>query len=242
MTKNDLKRDYTEFYKKSNPVHVYPPEWVVRTFLGRYPELELDKSKYAGSKILDIGFGDGRCFPLFHNNGFNIYGVEITDDIINLCEQRMQRLGIKVDLRKGTNSDIPFEDDFFDYMLASSSCYYVDHGTTFSDNLEEYNRVLKPGGIFIAALAEPNSFIFKGAIEKENGHYEIVNDPYGVRNGFTLKKFKSEDEIRSEFGKYFDSFSFGLCRDNFYGSQVNLYLLVCKKKNQTAFNGFDGSR
>lgn len=230
MTKNNLKNDYTEFYKRSNPVHVYPPEWVVRTFLGRYPELTLDKSKYAGSKVLDIGFGDGRCFTLLHNNGFHIYGVEITEEIITLCKQRMQREGINVNFKKGTNSEIPFEDDFFDYLLASSSCYYVDQGTTFSDNLREYNRVLKPGGIFIAALPTPNSFIFHGAIEKENGHCEIVNDPYGVRNGFTLKKFNSEDEIRSEFGKYFDNFSFGLCQDNFYGSQVDLFLLVCRKK------------
>jgi SAM-dependent methyltransferase len=230
MAKNDLKKDYTDFYKKSNPTYVYPPEWVVRTFLGKYPELELDKSKYAGSKILDIGFGDGRCFPLLHNNGFDIYGIEITEDIIQLCEQRMKKMGIKVCLKKGTNSEIPFADNFFDYILSSSSCYYVDNGTTFSDNLKEYTRVLKPGGIFVAALAAPNSFIFKDAIEKENGHCEIVNDTYGVRNGFTLKRFKSEDEIRSEFGKYFDAFSFGLCKDDFYGSQVELFLLVCMKK------------
>jgi SAM-dependent methyltransferase len=228
MTKKNLKKEYTAFYQRTNPTYVYPPEWAVRTFLGNYPKLSLDKSRYAGSKILDIGFGDGRCFPLLHNNGFKIYGIEITDEIINLCEQRMLRLGIKVVLKKGTNSAIPFEDNFFDYILASSSCYYVDSGTTFSDHLREYNRVLKPGGIFVASLAAPDSFIFKDSIERD-GLCEIVNDPYGVRNGCMLRRFRSEDEIRSVFGKYFDSFSFGLCKDDFYGSQVDLFLLVCKR-------------
>jgi hypothetical protein len=85
--KKNLKESYSTFYKEKNPKFVYPPEWVVRTFLGNYPKLSLDKSKYAGSKILDIGFGDGRCFPLLHNNGFLCYDVEITDDIINLCQE-----------------------------------------------------------------------------------------------------------------------------------------------------------
>ena len=234
MKKSDVKKDYTEFFKKSNPMYVYPSEWVVRTFLGSHPELSLDKSMYAGSRILDLGFGDGRSLPLLYNNGFNVYGIDITQEILNLCEQRMKRLGVEVNLRVGTNSNIPFEDGFFDYILSSSSCYYVDQGTTFLDHLKEYNRVLKPGGIFVASLAEPNSYIFKNAIESEDGLCEIVNDTSGVRNGFTLKRFKSQDEIRSEFGKYFDSFSFGLCRDNFYGIQVDLYLMVCKKKIRPA--------
>jgi SAM-dependent methyltransferase len=180
--------------------------------------------------MLDVGFGDGRNWPLFHNVGFDIYGVEITEEIVSLGLERAQALGIPVALKIGTNSALPFGDDFFDYALASSSCYYVDKGTTFSDNLGEYRRVLKPGGVLLATLPEAGSSIFDGCAELGDGHVEIRNDPWGLRDGYIFRRFNSEEELVSAFSPYFDSLSVGLCRDNYYGVQINLFLLVCRKK------------
>ena len=225
-----VKETYTDFHVSRNPAHVYPSEWIIRTLLGKYPGLSLDKSKYAGARILDIGFGDGRNWPLLNNASFDIHGVEITEKIIALGQERARNLGIPVTLRLGTNTSIPFADDFFDYILASYSCHYVDAGTSFLDNLREYRRVLKPGGSFIATLPESNSSIFSGCIDLGDGHVEIRNDPWGLRNGYTFKWFQSEEEIREVFSPYFDSFSIGLCCDNYYGYQNNHFLLVCRKR------------
>lgn len=226
----DVKQSYTNFHESHNPIHVYPTEWVIRTLLGNYPNMSLDKRKYRGARILDLGFGDGRNWPLLHNVGFDIYGVEVTEKIVSLGQERGQTLGIPVNIKCGRNSAIPFEDSFFEYILACHSCYYIDAGTTFLDNLKEFRRVLKPAGTFIASLPEPNGDIFQGSIERDNGHVEIRKDPWGIRNGYIFKWFRSEEDIRATFSPFFDNFSIGLCCENYYGVQINYWLIVCQKK------------
>lgn len=226
----NVKGSYSAFHGRRNPQHVYPSEWVVRTLLGTYPQMSLDKSKYRGGKILDIGFGDGRNWPLLHNAAFDIYGVEITEDIIALGQERAESLGVPVTLKMGANAALPFENAFFDYILACNSCYYVDAGTTFEDTLEEYQRVLKPGGILIASLPEASGSICEGAVERGDGLVEIRNDPWGLRNGYLFRWFRSAEEVREVFSPHFDSFSIGLCRDDYYGVLISAFLLVCRKR------------
>ena len=231
---DNVRDSYSAFHEGRNAPNVYPTEWVIRTFLGNYPNLSLDKSKYVGTKILDLGFGDGRNWPLLRDQGFNIHGIEITDKIISLGYQRAQDLGVSVTLQVGKNSAIPFKDDFFDYLLACHSCYYVDKGTTFQDNLSEFVRVLKPGARFLASLPEPNSYIFTDCVEKNDELVEIRNDPWGLRNGYLFRWFRSEQDIHNTFSPFFDNLSIGLCCDNYYGIQNNVWLLVCQKKFHSA--------
>ncbi|WPL14171.1 class I SAM-dependent methyltransferase [Thiorhodovibrio litoralis] len=124
-------------------VHLYPTEFVVRTMLGTYPRHAFRES-WDGAAVLDLGFGDGRNFPLLINLYCKIAGVEITEDIVALAQERFK--GVELDLRVGTNARIPFDDASFDAVLACHSMYYLEDGDNFDDNLAEIARVLRLGG------------------------------------------------------------------------------------------------
>jgi SAM-dependent methyltransferase len=226
----DVKASYGRFHATHKATHVYPSEWVVRTLLGRYPQHESDPAAYAGAAILDVGFGDGRNWPLLHNVGLRIHGVEITDEVVQLGEDRARGLAIPVTLRVGRNTEIPFEDSAFDYILASNSCYYVDAGTTFDATLREYARVLKTGGTLFATLPELGGSICEGALDRGGGHYEIRNDPWGLRNGYLFRCFREREEVVDAFSPWFEHFAVGLCRDDYYGVTIAYWLLVCRRK------------
>src|SRR5712692_82201 len=149
-----IEKDYGEVYLRKNPAKVYPVEFVVRTLLGTYPGLKIDRTTYTGSKALDLGFGDGRNMPLLDDLGFEIFGVELSEAICQLTRERMRRLGVPVTLETGSNSHLPFGAGAFDLVLACHSCYYVRAGETFADNLREIARVLRPGGRFVFSLAK----------------------------------------------------------------------------------------
>ncbi len=225
-----IETHYEDFYSKRNPEKVYPVEFVVRTFLGTYPGLKIDRRTYRDSRILDLGFGDGRNMPLLHDLGFAISGVEISDDICQLTRERMKRLGVPAEIKAGSNSQIPFPDRFFDYLLACHACYYILPDQTFSDNLKEITRVLRPDGRFIFSLPKTDTYILNDAIPLGDGHYRITQDPYGIRNGGVFRAFSNKDDIVEELGAAFTDFSLGLCENDFYGTYEKVWIGTCVRR------------
>lgn len=221
-----IERKYEEFYHRRDPVHVYPVEFVVRAFLGSYPRHKLDASAYPGKRVLDLGYGDGRNMPLLHNLGFDIHGVEISDDINALARKRMARLQIPVTLTVGSNAHIPYADGFFDYLLACHACYYIEPGTTFDTNLAEITRVLRPGGWFIASVPMTSTYILKGAEPLGDGHFRITHDPYGVRNGTLFRAFASPSEIRRTLRPRYRDLRIGSCNNDFFGIREKVWIIV----------------
>jgi SAM-dependent methyltransferase len=227
-----MKREYASRYTQDKSNAVYPVEFVVRAFLGTYPGLHLPRYQYEGRRMLDLGYGDGRNMPLLNNLGMVVYGVEIAEGINVHVRERMRALGIRAELRVGTNAHIPFDGDYFQYVLACHSCYYVEPGEKFSDNLAEIARVLEPGGYLTASLPMTGSYILKNAKPLSDGHYEITNDPYGLRNGTVFRVFRSKQEIRKVFSRFFCDLDIGYCNDMFWGIHQKVWILVCRKKER----------
>jgi ubiquinone/menaquinone biosynthesis C-methylase UbiE len=225
----DINSNYSQFYSSRTHNKVYPTEFVVRTLLAKYPDLNYKRPK-TGEIILDVAFGDGRNTVLLCDMGLEVHGIEITDLIVNQTGARLAELGYRPVLKVGRNSSIPYESGKFDYILACHCCYYCDEDETIYDNLKEYQRVLKRNGILIASVADKNSYIFQDAEELADGTMRIKNDPYGNRNGYRLHGFYSEGEIEKYFSEFYKNFSFGSSNNNYYGVDERVFWVVCEKK------------
>ncbi len=209
--------------------HLYPTEFLVRTMLGRYPALEMSR-EYAGRPLLDLGFGDGRNLLLFRNLGVDIYGVEPDPEVCRMVKERVEPEGIACDLRVGHNSAIPFDDAFFDFVVASHSIYYVCEGESFADNLRETARVLKPGGWLVATVPDLDNAVLEDSEDLKNGHWRITSDPFDLRNGSIFWAARARNEITDALAPWFGTFSFATFRDDWYGLLVSGFVVVCQKR------------
>jgi len=224
----DINKSYEAFYAQRAGARVYPTEFVVRTFLARYPGLKFDWPG-RGSRVLDVAFGDGRNTTFLCDQGFEVSGIEITQGIVDQTRARLEKVGQHADLRVGRNSGIPFGDGHFDAILACHCCYYCDEGDTFATNMAEYARVLRPGGWLVASVASADSYIFRGATVLPDGSRRVQDDPYGNRNGYRLQAFSERSEIESSLAPWFSNFSFGFADNDYYGVEERVFWVVCQK-------------
>jgi ubiquinone/menaquinone biosynthesis C-methylase UbiE len=223
-------RNYSTFYNKQDTMKVYPTEFVIRSFLGSYPNLKIDQTALKGKAILELGFGDGRNMALLNDLGLKICGIEVAQEICDVAVARMAQNNIQLEARVGRNSQIPYSDASFDHLLACNSCYYVDPGQTYNDNLREIARVIRSGGLFIHSLPMPSTFIMDDAKDLGDGHMQVTKDPYGIRVGDILKKFDSPKEIERYLSPSFKDIRIGSIQGDYWGSKVHLWLVVCTRR------------
>ena len=166
--------------------------------------------------------GDGRNLAFLNECGFDIFGTEISKEIVNKTKKNLSNFKIKPTLKVGTNSEINFKDNFFDYVLSWNSIYYMGENLDFNSHVEEHARIM--------AIPKLAFHYFKGSKKVKPGYCMIKNDPLKIRNGQVLRYFKNTNEIKTAFSKKFKNFIFGSIEDDCFGYDYHWYLVICQKK------------
>lgn len=230
MHNYDPKTEWAKNFLNKTSIS-FPSEYVIRIFKGNYPNLNLTKNNFHRKKICDIGCGDGRNIVLLHQCDFDIFGTEISEELVNNTKTNLNKLGISAGIKVGTNDYLPFDKNYFDYLLSWNSCYYMGKNTSFQTHVNEFARILKPDGYLILSIPKKTNFIFSKSVTINDGYQIIKNDPFNIRNGEILRMFENEKEIQESFSDFFTKFIFGSIEDDCFGFNYHWHLLVCQKKS-----------
>lgn len=229
--KYNAKREWQKLYTENQDI-AYPAEGVIRILKGSFPGLKMPKT--TSGKILDLGCGDGRHFPLFEQIGLKGYGTEITDHICEKLQDILTNLGIRYeDILKGTTDCLPFPDNYFDYLLSWNSCYYMTAGgcLDFGKHIIEMARVIKDMGWIICSIPKKSSFIYKNSKSFEKKGYRVIaKDPWGQREGEIMRYFESREELSSEFCSHFSELCHADIDMEWFGLAYHWHVFVAQKK------------
>ena len=229
----DRLQVWESYYASLDAAYLFPNEFVVRTFLGRYPGLSLPHD-YEGAKVVDVGCGDGRNLTLLHALGMQLHATEISETI---CARTREKLAaraqpIHVDIRPGLNWDLPFADATFDYALGWNSLYYMrDEKADFSQHVAEIGRVIRPGGHLVACVPTPTCFSLEEAEELGGELIRIrTRSKWKMLNGTIYRRFRSTADIERAFGSRFEDFSWARLSDDCFGLRLEYFVFTCRRR------------
>ena len=114
MTEAAVAARYSGHYLKIRSV--YPSVLALKFFLGNNPEFSLRGENFKSKRILDIGFGDGRDLRLFLDLGFEVFGVEVSADVVKHTSEKISGAAT---LSVGFNNETGYSNDMFDYVYDS---------------------------------------------------------------------------------------------------------------------------
>jgi len=94
-------------------------------------------------KILDIGSGKG-CFLIdASKKGSDVYGLELSGEYISISIKEAERQNVKINVTQGFAEELPFADDFFNFLNLSE---VIEHVKDPLKVFNEMKRVLKKEG------------------------------------------------------------------------------------------------
>lgn len=119
-------------------------------------------------RVLDVGGGSGRIGELALDQGASRYvDVDLSDSMLALARERLERFGDKVTLIQGDFLQTPIPGSY-DVILAMGYFDYIENAPAHTSRMSE---LLAPGGSVVASF--PRWTWTKGPIRKLR--YEVIN-------------------------------------------------------------------
>jgi len=105
----------------------------------------INREVKVGGRVLEIGCGRGLNVCALALEGYDVYGVDVSAEALNIAEKLAEKLGCRVQLKPINGVRLPFESEFFDAVLYAWSIHEFDE-ENIELSLREATRVLKRSG------------------------------------------------------------------------------------------------
>jgi ubiquinone/menaquinone biosynthesis C-methylase UbiE len=111
-------------------------------------------------RVLDLGCGAGRHTVDLAREGFQVCGIDISENGLAHTREWLTRENLSAELKRGDIEQIPYPDNFFDAVI---SVYVIYHKTLagMQNVIAEIDRVLKPGGLALISLQSKRGYRYR---------------------------------------------------------------------------------
>jgi SAM-dependent methyltransferase len=131
-----------------------------------------------GSRIIDIGCGQGAALEVFSSKGFHPIGITLNDEDVLICKQK------GFEIYEMDQSFLDFPKEGFDFIWCR---HCLEHSIFPYFTLCEFFRLLKSRGYLYVEVPAPDTSCHH---EKNQNHYSVLGKSMWIelikRSGFTI--------------------------------------------------------
>ena len=148
-------------------------------------------------KVLDVGCGSGVYLKEFFSMGFDCYGLDISQEMVEACGRLLgaEEHSDRIHLSRGEVEKLPFPDATFDLVICIGVLGYLLRD---EKALAELKRVVKPGGYLLVNLTNMYSlsdadYVWRKRLTRALGLGAKNGDdhpPYAMPNAWMLANRK----------------------------------------------------
>ncbi len=192
-----MKQWYEELFE--NYAEGYDREIFTRGTIGEVDFIEAEAGGDRRKKILDLGCGTGRHAVELAKRGFEVTGLDLSENQLGRARTKAAQAGVKVDFIRADARDFRM-DGAFDLviMLCEGAFPLMETDAMNFRILENATRALKPGGKLIFTTLNALFPLFHSVKDFLN-----ANDQRTQGNTFDLMTFRdhSSTEITDDDGR-----------------------------------------
>ena len=188
-------------YREFRGIARYPFDSIVSLVMSEFGGVKNKKTK----KILDYGCGGGNNLWFLVNEGFDAYAVDISIEAFNASKKNLLEFNQKKlsddrwVLSKVNNENLDLPSNEFDAIIDRASLCQSS-GVMTQKIVNEFYRILKPGGVYIGINFSDEHPDIKNAKYLGNGDYG--NFKSGIFQNEGSRHFFNVTELIALFAKY----------------------------------------
>jgi ubiquinone/menaquinone biosynthesis C-methylase UbiE len=197
-------KQWNRIFKKYGKVFLKPQEDMAKI-------VKLFK-KHDILKILDLGSGTGRHVIYLTKKKFDVYGIDIAEEGIEITKKWLQKEGLTANLKVGSiYKRLPYKNSFFDAIISTNT---IHHGKikNIRKAIKEIERILKPKGLIFITVRKRKfkkfypKFTIIEKYGKQKSKYKVIESRTympieGGEKGLIHYLFNKE-LIRKEFNNF----------------------------------------
>lgn len=102
-----------------------------------------------GQPVLDVGCGTGRLLLDYLAQGIDIEGVDVSPEMLALCREKAQRLGLQPTLYQQAMEDLSLPRSYHVILVPSSSLQLVLDPALVAEAMRRFFAQLEAGGVLV---------------------------------------------------------------------------------------------
>jgi ubiquinone/menaquinone biosynthesis C-methylase UbiE len=212
MNKSGTKQKTTKAYKgiaMEGPIATWYAR-ITRNDQNRHKGMaeRMSRKIASGSRVLEIAPGPGYfCIELAKLGNYEITGLDISKTFVEIAQKNAAEANVKVDFRLGSASDMPFENESFDFMFCQAA---FKNFTQPVEAIAEIYRALRPHGTAVISDLRRDASLQEIDLEVKNMGVNRLNEWF-TKQAFRHMLLKNA-HTTAEMEAFVAQTSFGKCK------------------------------